>query len=138
LGTYQIVPLERAGDRAVLVNRGWIPQKRTTPLDEPAGAVAVNGYVRPGDRAGWFSAADDPAARQFYTLDPSAIGAAVNILDLEPFVLVAIGAPGAYPIPAEHLPRPPNNHLSYAITWYGLAGALLVISGAWLRKALPA
>jgi surfeit locus 1 family protein len=137
LGTYQIVPLERDGDRSVLVNRGWIPQKRTAPLDEPAGIVAVAGYVRPGDRAGWFSATDDPATRQFYTLNPSAIGAAVNIPDLEPFVLVAIGTPGAYPIPAEHLPRPPNNHLSYAITWYGLAAALLVISGAWLRKALP-
>ncbi|HEY2132960.1 MAG TPA: SURF1 family protein, partial [Acetobacteraceae bacterium] len=108
LGTYQIVPLERDGDRPVLVNRGWIPQKRTAPLDEPAGTVAVAGYLRPGDRAGWFSAADDPAARQFFTLDPAAIGAAVNIPGLEPFVLVAIGAPGPYPIPAEHLPRPPN------------------------------
>jgi surfeit locus 1 family protein len=34
------------------------------------------------------------------------------------------------------LPRPPNNHLSYVITWYGLAAALAVIFAAWVRKAL--
>jgi len=33
------------------------------------------------------------------------------------------------------LPRPPNNHLQYAITWYGLAAALLVIFTVWVRKA---
>ena len=46
----------------------------------------------------------------------------------------AAGA-GSAPIPAEHLPRPPNNHLQYAITWYGLAVALLVIFIVWARKA---
>jgi surfeit locus 1 family protein len=55
-----------------------------------------------------------------------------------PFILIAMGpTPQAgYPIPAEHLPRPPNNHLSYAITWYGLAVALVVIFAVWSRKAL--
>ena len=32
------------------------------------------------------------------------------------------------------LPRPPNNHLPYAITWYGLAIALLVIFALYARK----
>jgi surfeit locus 1 family protein len=136
MGTYQIVPLERDGAPPVLVDRGWIPQKRPAPLAEPSGTVTVAGYIRPGERASWFSAADDPATRQFFTLDPRAIGVAVNIPDLEPFTLVALGPPAAYPIPAEHLPRPPNNHLSYVFTWYGLAAALVVVSGAWLRKAL--
>jgi surfeit locus 1 family protein len=45
-------------------------------------------------------------------------------------------AAGAYPTPAQHLPRPPNNHLSYVITWYGLAVSLAVIFGVWVRKAL--
>lgn len=136
IGSYQIVPLERDGAPPILVNRGWIPQKRLAPLEEPAGLVTVAGYVRPAEQSSWFSAADEPATRQFYTLDPQVIGAAVNIPDLEPFVLVALGPPGSYPSPAEHLPRPPNNHLSYAITWYGLAASLVVIFGAWLRKAL--
>ena len=76
-----------------------------------------------------------------YTLDPYAIGAAMGLADIRPFVLVALAAspaPGLivdhWPDPARHLPRPPNNHLSYVITWYGLAIALLAIFTIWARK----
>ena len=88
--------------------------------------MTVTGYVRPRETQSWFSAADDEAARQFYTLDPQAIGAAVGVSAPAPFTLVAMGpsSPDAYPAPAQHLPRPPNNHLSYVITWYGLAASL--------------
>lgn len=138
MGSYQIVPLERAGAPTILVNRGWVPQKRETPLDDPAGVVTVVGYVRAGETQHWFSPTDDEAARQFYTLDPKAIGAATGVRDPAPFVLMALGPSTAkiYPAPAQHLPRPPNNHLSYVITWYGLAMALVVIFGVWMRKAL--
>jgi surfeit locus 1 family protein len=66
------------------------------------------------------------------------IGAAVGEPGLAPFTLIAMGSPTAdsYPIPAQTLPRPLNNHLSYVITWYGLAVALVVIFGVWVRKAL--
>lgn len=138
IGTYQIVPLERPGAPAILVNRGWIPQKRETPLNDPSGEVTVTGYVRPGDTARWFSAADDVAERQFFTLDPAAIARAVEEPDVVPFVLVALGPAPAnvYPAPADRLPQPPNNHLSYVITWYGLALALVVVFVVWMRKAL--
>jgi surfeit locus 1 family protein len=138
MGTSQIVPLERDNAPAILVDRGWIPQKREASLDEPAGTVTVTGYVRPAEGQHWFSPTDDEAARQFYTLNPAAIGAALGFPQPEPFTLVAMGPSiqGAYPAPAEHLPRPPNNHLSYVITWYGLAASLVVIFGVWARKAL--
>jgi surfeit locus 1 family protein len=138
MGFYQIVPLERDGAATILVDRGWIPQKRTTPLDDPTGEVTVAGYIRPGEKQHWFSPADDDATRQFYTLNPRVIGAAVGVVDPAPFTLVAMGPATAedYPAPAQHLPQPPNNHLSYIITWYGLAVALAVIFGVWIRKAL--
>ena len=137
MGYYQIVPLQRDGASTILVNRGWIPQKREAPLEDPTGVVTVAGYVRLGDKPHWFSAADDQAAREFYTLDPAAIGAAVGVPNPAPFVLVELGTDydGTYPAPAEHLPRPPNNHLSYVITWYGLAVSLAVIFAIWGRKA---
>jgi surfeit locus 1 family protein len=136
MGFYQIAPLERDGAPTILVDRGWIPQKRDHPLDEPTGMVTVTAYVRPGEPLRWFSPADDEAARQFYTLDPEAIGAVMGIRNPMRFLLVALGSPAAefYPAPARHLPRPPNNHLSYVITWYGLAMALAVIFGVWVRK----
>jgi surfeit locus 1 family protein len=141
MGFSQIVPLERDGAPPILVDRGWVPEKREASLDDPAGVVTVVGYVRPREVQHWFSPADDQAARQFFTLDPEAIGAAVGYPNLVPFTLVAMGPSIAgiaesFPVPAQHLPQPPNNHLSYVITWYGLAVSLVVIFGVWVRKAL--
>ncbi len=145
LGGQLIEPLQRASAPPLLVDRGWVPLKRDVPVAMPPGIVTIAGYVHPADTPGWFSAQDDVAGRHFYTLDPAAIGAALGLGRVAPFILIALGpppAPGAHPagpsdlpIPAEHLPRPPNNHLQYAITWYGLAAALLVIFTVWARKA---
>lgn len=137
MGTYQIVPLVRENAATIMVNRGWAPRTRNTPLDEPSDIVTVTGYVRNGDKTSWFSAADDTPTRQFYTLDPRVIAAAVGVVDAEPFVLVALGSSriGTFPELAQRLPRPPNNHLAYVITWYGLAAALVVIFAVWARRA---
>jgi len=138
MGSFQIVPLERANAPPVLVERGWVPQTGSAAPDDPSGTVTVEGYIRPAERKSWLAPTDDTAGGHFYTLDPAAIGAAAGIADPAPFVLVALGtdAGGAYPAPAPHLPRPPNNHLSYAITWYGLALALAVIFATRARGAL--
>ena len=140
LGTQLIVPLERSGGDVVLVDRGWVPESRPHAIAQPSGEVTLEGYVRPGDTPGLFSARDDPATRQFYTLDPAAIGAALGLHRVDPFILVVMGPapPERFPDPARHLPQPANNHLSYAITWYGLAVALVVIFVLWARKALTA
>ncbi len=137
MGFFQIVPLYREEAPTILVDRGWVPQKREIPLNDPTSIVTVTGYVRPRETQNWFSASDDETARQFYTLDPKVIGAVVGVSAPAPFTLVAMGpsSPDAYPAPASHLPRPPNNHLSYVITWYGLAASLIVIFAVWVRKA---
>jgi surfeit locus 1 family protein len=146
MGAQLIEPMREVSGELILVDRGWVPLSRATPLDQPTGevpggVVTVSGYVRPGDTQHWFSAADDPSARRFFTLDPRAIGAAIGQPNIRNFVLVALAAGSGtggivqhWPDPARHLPRPPNNHLSYAITWYGLAVALLAIFLIWARK----
>jgi len=138
LGGQLLVPLEREGGPMVLVDRGWVPEHAATPT--PRGLVTVDGYVRAAEHPGWFSAPDDQVGRRFFTLDPVAIGRALGLGPVASFTLVALRAtPGpavGEPLPAEHLPRPPNDHLSYAITWFGLAGALLVIFVTYSAKAL--
>jgi len=140
LGTQLITPLEAPDGDVILVDRGWVPDKRPHPIARAEGDVTVEGYVRPSDKQSMFSATDNLAAREFYTLDASAIGSALGLHRDASFILVAMGPspPEHYPDPAHHLPRPPNNHLSYAITWYGLAVALVVIFVLWARKALDA
>lgn len=136
MGARQIVPLIRDSGVPVLVDRGWVPDRRTSPVSQPAGDVTVIGYLHPPETAGVFSAADDPVERRFYTMDPAAIGAALEMGKVAPFVIVALGnvAAGQWPEPAHHLPRPPNNHFAYAVTWYGLAIALIVVFIAWVRR----
>ena len=137
MGARMIVPFQREDGGILLVDRGWAPLNRTIPLDLPTGPVAVTGYARFADAPGWFSAKDDLAALRFYTLDPAAMGMALGQTGAAPFVLVALGpaaAAGHWPDPARTLPRPPNNHLIYAITWFGLAIALLTIFAIWARK----
>ena len=140
MGGHLLTPLARAGSPLVLVDRGWIPDDSFQAHPTPDAFTRIEGYVRPPDKKGPFSLRDDPATRRFYTLNPDAIGAELNLPlseSLAPFVLVAVGPrpPGLFPDPARHLPRPPNNHLWYAITWYGLALSLAVVFAAWARRA---
>jgi surfeit locus 1 family protein len=138
LGTQLIEPLERAEGDPILVDRGWVPDKRLQPIAQPEGEVTLEGYVRPSDSPRLFAASDSVAGRRFYTLDAAAIGAAVGLRQVTPFFLVVVGPPPPerYPDPVRHLPRPPNNHLSYALSWYGMAVALVVIFVLWARKVL--
>ncbi|MDB5369008.1 MAG: SURF1-like protein [Roseomonas sp.] len=136
LGAHLLTPLQREGRPPLLVDRGWVPMEGGI-IARPEGPVRVEGYIRPGETAGMMSATDDPARRRFYTFDPGAIGAAIGQPDLAPYGLVAMGPPAtSLPQPAQHLPAPPNSHLGYAITWYGLALAALGVFIAWARLGL--
>jgi surfeit locus 1 family protein len=126
LGSRLVTPLERPGGPPILVDRGWVPNDRSGAIDRPAGEVRVEGFVHPGEAHGLFSATDDPAGRRCYTFDPPAIAAGLGLPAAAPFGLVAMGPAGrTLPAPAQHLPQPRNSHLGYAITWYGLAAALV-------------
>jgi len=134
IGAQLVTPLERPGADPVLVDRGWVPQGASVPPSpEPARVV---GYVRPPEPAGMFIPKGDPVTRRFYALDPAAIGAALGLSRVAPFTIVALGPAGVTPEPAQALPRPPNNHLQYAITWFGLAAACLGVFAVYARKML--
>lgn len=134
IGAQLIQPLERPGQDPVLVDRGWLREGVT---DVPGGDVTIVGYIRAPAEPGLFSPVDDLAARHFYTLDPAKIGASLGLSRVAPFTLVALGD-GGVPEPASALPRPPNDHLNYALTWFGLAASLVVVFVAYVRRVLRA
>jgi surfeit locus 1 family protein len=137
LGAHMLEILDRAGQSSVLVDLGWVPADEHDVVRGVTGAVTLTGYIRPPDRPGWLSAADDPARRRFYTLDPRKIGTALGAPHLAPYTVIALGKPAANgPVPADALPRPPDNHLEYALTWFGLAITLLCIYASWVRGRL--
>ena len=127
--------LDREAGLPIVVDLGWVAEESIAP----AFPSQITGYVRPPEYPVRFGAADDPVHRRFYALDPVAIGAALGAAPVAPFTLVAMGPsrPGtADPQPAQALPRPVNNHLSYALTWFGLALSSLAVFGVYARKVL--
>jgi len=138
MGGELIVPLERQGAPPVLVDRGWVPDPIPASLPWPKAEARVDGYVQAPLKGGVFTPAPDLTHRRFYSLDPAQIGAAVGLKQVAPFILIAMGpaTPGQLPVPAAHLPRPPNNHLEYALIWFALAGGLVLVFGSWARTML--
>ena len=138
MGARLIVPMDRAEGPPVLIDRGWVPLERQRPISQPQGPVAVEGYVRLPEFPDWFGAEDDLSARRFYTLNPTKIAAAIGVANVAPFVVVALGQRPAemFPLPASRMPRPPNDHLNYAITWFGLAFILTVIFTLSAREVI--
>ncbi len=139
MGAQLLTVMDRADGPPILVDRGWIPTIRSA-VPIVGGAVTIDGYIRQPEQPGWLSATDQVSRLRFFTLDVGKIAAIFRVPDLSPFVLVAMGplASGSFPQPAQHLPQPVNNHFSYAITWFGLAATLVVITGAWVRQAWQA
>jgi surfeit locus 1 family protein len=143
LGAQAIEVLDRVGAKPVLVDLGWVPADHFRPAPA-SGPRDITGYVRLPETPNFLSAPDDVEGLRFYTLNPATIGAALGAPDAAPFTLVALKNPLAVPLPAgapepaDSLPRPPNNHLQYALTWFGLAAALLGVFASWVFKAVPA
>ncbi len=70
-----------------------------------------------------------------------AIAAARGLSDVAPYFVDADAAPGAAaptagPVGGLTVIAFPNNHLVYALTWYGLA--LMVAGAAWIRASAQA
>ena len=137
MGSQVLMPLQMDNGTIVLIDRGWVPTTRKVQIPSPGGVVTITGWLRPSEQQGLFSPPDAPQVRRFYTMNPGTIGAVLGIAPVLPFVLMQLaqGPVDGYPIPQPGLPRPPNNHLGYAFTWFGLALALLGVFGAYARRA---
>jgi surfeit locus 1 family protein len=127
-GYWVMAPLRLDDGSRVLVNRGFIPlDRRDARRDTPDGAVTVTGALRLPEPRGLFTPADDPAKGQWFTRDPAAIAAALQLENAAPFSIDedAHGAPPGAPAGGATVVDIPNNHLSYALTWFGLAATLM-------------
>ena len=130
-----LTPLQEAGGRTVFVNRGFVPttlaERDKRRAGEPVGRVHVAGLLRLplNEKPGWFVPDNTPGRGEWFWVDLPAIGAAAAQSDVAPFYIDADATPnpGGWPRGRASLPALPNNHLQYAITWFSLAIAALVI-----------
>ncbi|MBP2226992.1 surfeit locus 1 family protein [Azospirillum agricola] len=136
---YEVMtPLQRSdGGGVVLVNRGFVPMDRRDPESRAAGRVegetSLRGIVRLPQPAGLFQPGNSPGAEVWLRADPLAMAAALGLPAAPPMLAPVIveALPGQVPggLPAGIEPRVelPNNHLQYALTWYGLAATLVAV-----------
>jgi len=140
---YQVLtPLLEPGGRVVFVNRGYIPAELKDSARRPAaqipGTVHVQGLLRlpPTARPNWFLPDNRPDLNYWFWVDLPAMAAADNLDRVAPFYIDADATPnpGGWPKGGVTRLTLPNNHLQYAITWFSLAIALIVIYVLFHRR----
>ncbi|MDI7861424.1 SURF1 family protein [Rhizobiaceae bacterium n13] len=144
-GYYVYTPLALADGRYVFVNRGFVPFENKDPATRAAGQLAgeqqVTGLARARLDAKPSSLVpdNDIAGNIFYWKDLEAMAASdgLDAARVLPFFVDADNTPnpGGLPLGGVTQVDLPNNHLQYALTWYGLAAALVAVTiAAWLRS----
>ncbi|MFT7573637.1 MAG: surfeit locus 1 family protein [Paracoccaceae bacterium] len=136
-GVHVLTPLVLAdGSGTVLVNRGWAPPvnaRNPAEFDHPGGMVTVDGFLRAGAKTSAWVPDNEPANDIWFYADAPAMAKARGLGVVKPYVIelapTAAGIAGArgYPIAGQTVTAIRNNHLQYAVTWFGLAATLVVI-----------
>lgn len=143
-GYWVLTPLARDNGGIVIVNRGFVPQELKSPSTrkegQTEGVVRVTGLLRSPGQVNFFTPANDPAKNAWYRRNPSDIERAFGLKNVLPFMLDAIGEyrPDMLPQPNETKLAFTNNHLGYALTWYGLACTLIGVFSAFAWQRLRA
>jgi surfeit locus 1 family protein len=142
-GYWVMTPARLDDGSIVIVNRGFIPDGRQDPKTRPdgqlSGPVDIVGTMRWPDSRHWFTPGDDPAHNLWFTADPASIAAAKGIAAAAPFYVEqeAPAPPGDMPKPGKLAVDLPDNHLQYALTWFGLAAVLAGVFISWAFTSPP-
>jgi surfeit locus 1 family protein len=144
-GFFVVTPLQTADGAIVYVNRGFVPRDFKSPDSRRGGQIegetTVEGALRaPIDRA-WFMPGDDAARNEWFSRDPKLYAAASGLpVDrVAPYFIDARfdpALPGGLPQGGETIIDFPNNHLGYALTWFGLAAGLAGVFAAYAWRQL--
>jgi cytochrome oxidase assembly protein ShyY1 len=142
-GTWAFLPARLSSDETVAVNAGFVPNtmqdrgvedRAVAPLvtDRP---VTLTGYLRFPERAGLLTPAENPAKRLWFARDHVSMAQALSWGEVAPFYIDL-----ETPVPENGIPKPGalqvhlrDDHMQYAITWFSLAGAVLIAFLVWLR-----
>jgi surfeit locus 1 family protein len=141
-GYWVFAPARLAGGRIVLVNRGFVPMERKDPATRsegaPRGSIQIVGAMRWPESRGTFTPADDPKTNVWYVRDIEAMAAEKKWAAAAPFYIdqEAPVPQGSLPLPGKIEVHLPDNHLQYAITWFGLGLGLAGVYAFWLMGRL--
>lgn len=114
----------------ILVDRGWVPaewRERPSVAAANTDEVELEGTLRPAAQPGQFTPPPDAAKRTFYARDSTAIGKALGLALTTKLIFETTTHVEGGPEPLPSKLNIPDNHLSYALTWFSLAIVLLAV-----------
>ncbi len=146
-GTWAFLPARLSDGAIVAVNAGFVQntmqdraqQDRAAKRLVTGAPVKLTGYLRFPETAGALTPHEDAAKRLWFVRDHLAMARALGWGEgggpLAPFYIDLEA-----PVPDSGMPKPgsltvhlKDDHLQYAITWFSLAGAVLIAFGIWWR-----
>lgn len=140
-GYWVVTPFVLKDGGTVFVNRGFVPQNmQEAALNDPnapRGEVTITGLFRPAEKAGWFIPEPDMSDRIEWVRDPARLATMVDpaLAPFAPFYIdQSAGPTGTLPQGGETIVEFPNNHLGYAMTWFGFAIITPIMLGFWLWR----
>jgi cytochrome oxidase assembly protein ShyY1 len=147
-GTWAFLPARLPGGETVVINAGFVPntmqdrnlQDRAVARLLSGEPVTLTGYIRFPEAAGVLTPAENVTKRLWFTRDHLAMAHALGWGEVAPFYIDLES-----PVPDNGIPKPgplevylKDDHMQYAITWFALAGAVMVAFGVWWRaQRLP-
>jgi cytochrome oxidase assembly protein ShyY1 len=142
-GTWAFLPARLPGGETVVINTGFVQntmqdraqQDRAVARLVTGAPVTLTGYIRFPESAGALTPSENLDKRLWFTRDTNAIARSLGWGQVAPFYIDLES-----PAPESGIPKPgplevhlKDDHLQYAITWFGLAGAVVIAFGVWLK-----
>ena len=142
-GTWALLPARLPTGETVVINAGFVQntmqdrsqQDRAIKPLLTGAQVTLTGYIRFPEAAGMLTPAENTAKRLWFARDHLAMARTLGWGEVAPFYIDL-----ELPVPASGVPKPgplevhlKDDHMQYAITWFGLAGAVVIAFELWLR-----
>jgi surfeit locus 1 family protein len=142
-GTWAFLPARLPGGETIVINTGFVQntmqdrgqQDRAVARLVSGAPVTLTGYIRFPESPGALTPRENITKRLWFTRDHREIARALGWGEVAPFYIDL-----ETPAPESGIPKPgplevhlKDDHLQYAITWFGLAGAVVIAFGVWLK-----
>jgi cytochrome oxidase assembly protein ShyY1 len=146
-GTWAFLPARLADGAIVAINAGFVQNTMQDRAQQDRAVsrliknepLQLTGYIRFPESGGALTPPENLAKRLWFTRDHLAMARALGWGEgdgqVAPFYVDLES-----PVPESAIPKPgplqvhlKDDHLQYAITWFALAGAVVIAFGVWLR-----
>jgi surfeit locus 1 family protein len=132
-GYFVFVPGLVSGGGTVVVDAGYAPKRQHPPV---VGTIDIVGVLRWPERPGLFVTEHDTSGDTWFVRDPLSMARTRGWDEVAPFYIAQESPlpPGGIPKPGPLSVKLRNDHLGYALTWFGLAAALAAVFLAWAAR----